>query len=63
MSFMGDGDDIALRFRGLANGGSDKLLVTNEEPELNLVPLPAPVWAGGAMLGLGLGMRRLRNRA
>ena len=61
MSFFGDGSDIALRFRGLNNGGSDKLLVTDEDPELNLVPLPAPVWAGGALLGLGLGVRRLRK--
>lgn len=61
MSFLGDGDDIALRFRGLNNGASDKLLGM-EDPELNVVPLPAPVFAGGAMLGLGLGVRRLRNR-
>lgn len=61
MSFFGDGSDIALRFRGLNNDGSDKLLVMDEDPELNIVPLPAGVWAGGAMLGLGLGVRRLRK--
>jgi hypothetical protein len=60
MSFVGDGSDVALRFRGLANGQSDKLLI--EEPLLNIVPLPAPVLAGGAMLGLCLGARRLRAR-
>lgn len=60
MSFLGDGDDIALRFRGLNNDASDKLLGM-EDPELNVVPLPAPVLAGGAMLGLGLGVRRLRG--
>lgn len=61
MDFLGNGDDIAIRFRGLANGGSDKLLV--EEPPLNIVPLPAPALAGGALLGLGLAARRLRARA
>ena len=60
MSFLGDGDDIALRFRGLNNNASDKLLGM-EDPELNVVPLPAPVLAGGAMLGLGLGVRRFRG--
>ncbi|MFG0245018.1 MAG: hypothetical protein ACF8MF_03085 [Phycisphaerales bacterium JB052] len=61
MSFIGDGSDIALRFRGLNNDGSDKLQVTTEDPALNVVPLPTSVWAGGAMLGLGLGVRRLRK--
>ncbi|MEZ6164900.1 MAG: hypothetical protein R3B67_10735 [Phycisphaerales bacterium] len=60
MDFLGDGDDIAIRFRGLVNGQSDKLLV--EEVPLNVVPLPAPALAGGAMLGLGLAARRLRAR-
>lgn len=61
-SFFGDGSDIALRFRGLNNDGSDKLMGTPNDPELNVVPLPAPVLAGGMMLGLGLGVRRLRSR-
>lgn len=60
MDFLGDGDDIAIRFRGLVNGQSDKLLI--EEPPLNIVPLPAPALAGGAMLGLCLASRRLRAR-
>lgn len=59
MDFLGDGD-IAIRFRGLVNGQSDKLLV--EEVPLNIVPLPAPALAGGAMLGLCLASRRLRAR-
>ncbi len=52
--------DVALRFRGFANGGSDKLRL-GDDPELNVVPLPSSVLAGGAMLGLGLGVRRLRK--
>lgn len=51
--------EMALRFRGFANGGSDKLLI--EEPALNVVPLPTAALAGGLMLGLGLGARRLRK--
>lgn len=62
MSFLGDGSDIALRFRGLNNDASDKLQGTLNDPSLTVVPLPAPVLAGGAMLGLGLGVRGLRNR-
>lgn len=62
-SFLGDGNDIALRFRGLTDGGSDKLLVTTDTNQVNVVPLPAPVYAGGAMLGLGLVVRRLRRNA
>lgn len=52
--------DMALRFRGFANGGSDKLRL-GDDPELNVAPLPSTVLAGGAMLGLGLGVRRLRK--
>ena len=55
-SFFGDtGDWFAVRFRGLDNGGSDKLLV-------NVVPLPSAAIAGLGMLGLGLGVRTARRR-
>lgn len=56
MSFLGDnGDGIALRFRGLTGGGSDKLLVT-------VVPLPPAVFGAGAMLGMGMLVRRIRSQ-
>ena len=55
-SFLGDtGDWFAVRFRGLDNGGSDKLLI-------NVVPLPSAAVAGLGMLGLGLGVRTARRR-
>lgn len=47
-SFVGDGSDFAVRFRGLDNGGSDKLLA------------PAPGTSAIALLGLGLAARRRR---
>lgn len=47
-SFVGDGSDFAVRFRGLDNGGSDKLLA------------PAPGTSAIALLGLGLATRRRR---
>jgi len=56
LSFLGDnGDGIALRFRGLDGGGSDKLLVT-------VVPLPPAAFGAGALLGLGMLARRVRTR-
>lgn len=55
-SFLGDsGNWFAVRFRGLNDGGSDKLLV-------NVVPLPTSALAGLGMLGLGLGIRTARRR-
>jgi uncharacterized protein (TIGR03382 family) len=51
MSFVGlAGDDFAVRFRGLNNGGSDKLTTT----------VPAPGTGALALLGLGLASRRRR---
>lgn len=62
MSFLGDGTEIALRFKCLNDGASDKLLVSiTNDPNVNVVPLPSGVLAGGAMLGLCLGVRRLRK--
>lgn len=60
MSFLGMGTDLAVRFRGLNNGGSDKILI-QEQPPLNIVPLPTGVLAGAGMLGLGLGVRTVRR--
>ena len=55
-SFLGDnGDWFAVRFRGLNDGGSDKLLIT-------VIPLPNAALAGIGMLGLGLGVRTIRRR-
>lgn len=55
-SFLGDqGDWFAVRFRGLANGGSDKLLIA-------IVPLPNAAMAGLGLLGLSLGARTARRR-
>lgn len=59
VDFLGDGDDFAVRFKGLANGGSDKILGN----EVNVVPLPAGVLAGAGLLGMCLGVRTLRRRA
>jgi uncharacterized protein (TIGR03382 family) len=51
MSFVGlAGNDFAVRFRGLDNGGSDKLTTT----------VPAPGTGALALLGLGLASRRRR---
>jgi hypothetical protein len=47
-SFVGDGEHFAVRFRGLADGGSDKLLA------------PAPGTGAMALIGLGLVSRRRR---
>jgi len=47
-SFLGDGDDFVVRFRGLENGGSDK------------VPVPAPATGMLALGGLALAARRRR---
>ena len=48
MSFVGSGEDFAVRFRGLNDGGSDKLLA------------PAPGTSAVALLGLGMIARRRR---
>jgi hypothetical protein len=48
MSFVGTGGDFAVRFRGLDDGGSDKLLA------------PAPGTGAMALLGLGFASRRRR---
>lgn len=48
MSFVGSGEDFAVRFRGLNDGGSDKLLA------------PAPGTSAIALLGLGMMTRRRR---
>lgn len=51
MSFVGlNGTDFAVRFRGLDNGGSDKLLAT----------IPTPGTGALALLGLGVATRRRR---
>jgi len=56
LSFLGDsGDWFAVRFRGLSNDGSDKLLIT-------IIPLPNAALAGFGLLGLGLGVRTIRRR-
>ena len=47
-NFYGAGDEFAVRFRGLDNGGSDKLVT------------PAPGTGALALLGLGLATRRRR---
>ncbi len=47
-SFVGNGSDFAVRFRGLNDGGSDKLLA------------PSPGTGAIALLGLGLASRRRR---
>lgn len=47
-SFFGAGDEFAVRFRGLDNGGSDKILS------------PAPGTGALALLGLGFAGRRRR---
>ena len=54
-SFLGDyGNWFAVRFRGLSNGGSDKLLIT-------IIPLPKSSLAGLGLLGLGLAVRTARR--
>ncbi len=56
--------DAAVRFRGLADGGSDKVLYNPQPAPVNpeVVPLPAAGWllAGGVA---GLAALRRRNRA
>ena len=47
-SFLGDGNDFVVRFRGLLDGGSDK------------VPVPAPGAGALALVGLALAGRRRR---
>jgi len=57
-SFLGaNGDWFAVRFRGLNNGDSDKLLGNT----ITVVPLPSAAIAGMSMLGLGLGVRITRK--
>lgn len=54
-SFLGDDMNwFAVRFRGLTNGDSDKLLV---------VPVPTSLLAGAGMLGLCFGARTIRRRS
>lgn len=48
-SFVGEGEDFAVRFRGLQNGDSDKLLAT-----------PTPGTSVIALMGLGVMARRRR---
>lgn len=57
-SFLGlDGNWFAVRFRGLDNGNSDKILGNSV-----VVPLPTSVLAGLGMLGVGLGVRTVQRR-
>ncbi len=56
--FLGDGNDFAVRFKGLPHGGSDKILGN----EIHVVPLPPGVLAGAGLLGLSLGVRVCRRR-
>lgn len=58
VDFLGDGNDFAVRFKGLANGGSDKILGN----EIHVVPLPSGMLAGAGLLGLSLGVRSMRRR-
>jgi hypothetical protein len=58
-SFLGEfGNWFAVRFRGLNNGGSDKVLGNT----IVVVPLPATALAGVSMLGICLGVRTARRR-
>ncbi|MEX0876042.1 MAG: hypothetical protein WD114_01165 [Phycisphaerales bacterium] len=61
MDFLGEGTDFAVRFRGLEDGGSDKLLA-GEQPPMQVIPLPTGFIAGAGMLGLCLGVRAIRRR-
>ena len=55
---------LAVRFRGFANGGSDKVIggEPTPPPPTQVVPVPAAVWGGMVLLGfLGAG-KRVRSR-
>lgn len=57
-NFLGTGSDFAVRFKGLNDGGSDKVLGS----EISVVPVPLAAYAGAGMLGLCFGARSIRRR-
>jgi hypothetical protein len=59
-SANGNSPAFAARFRGFANGGSDKVGATQTPQDLTVVPIPAPVaLAGLGLIGAVLARRRM----